>query len=95
MNGPAEGIPSSAPASDLSRGMIVARIAGRIAALSAGLAMAGSAALIGAPAASAAGNQIHNWNSGQCLGIYGASTSWGAQAIQWGCNGKADQSWYF
>ncbi|HEV2375270.1 MAG TPA: RICIN domain-containing protein [Streptosporangiaceae bacterium] len=39
------------------------------------------------------------WNildehSGMCLGTSGASTSVGAYAIQWGCNGNADQAWY-
>jgi hypothetical protein len=29
-----------------------------------------------------------------CLGISGGSTSVGAYAIQWGCNGHADQAWY-
>jgi Ricin-type beta-trefoil lectin domain len=33
-------------------------------------------------------------NSGMCLGISGGSTSRGAYAIQWGCNGHADQAWF-
>lgn len=37
---------------------------------------------------------ILNDNSGMCLGISGGSTSVGAYAIQWGCNGNADQAWY-
>ncbi|WP_406510541.1 RICIN domain-containing protein [Streptomyces sp. NBC_00212] len=31
----------------------------------------------------------------QCLGILNGSSSWGAHAIQWGCNGNDDQKWSF
>ena len=37
---------------------------------------------------------VVNGNSGMCLGIGGASTQVGAYAVQWGCNGSADQEWY-
>lgn len=33
-------------------------------------------------------------NSGLCLGISGGSLTAGALAVQWTCNGNADQSWY-
>jgi hypothetical protein len=36
---------------------------------------------------------IVNHNSGQCLGVTGGSTAVGAQAVQWPCNGHADQEW--
>lgn len=39
--------------------------------------------------------ELWNWNSGQCLAIREGSTSSGAEAIQWPCNGKAEQQWYF
>ncbi|WP_126629528.1 RICIN domain-containing protein [Dictyobacter alpinus] len=37
---------------------------------------------------------IVNENSGLCLGITEASQTAGTYAIQWDCNGNADQSWY-
>lgn len=37
---------------------------------------------------------IVNNRSGMCLGISGGSTQAGAHAIQWSCNGNADQEWY-
>lgn len=33
-------------------------------------------------------------NSGKCLGIIGGSTDIGGNAVQWDCNGHADQEWY-
>ncbi|WP_410812856.1 RICIN domain-containing protein [Micromonospora sp. 067-2] len=38
--------------------------------------------------------QIVNGNSGLCLGIDGGGNAQGARAVQWGCNGHADQHWY-
>jgi hypothetical protein len=35
-----------------------------------------------------------NGNSGLCLGIQSGSISYGADAIQWGCNGHLDQEWF-
>ncbi|HLG78438.1 MAG TPA: RICIN domain-containing protein, partial [Ktedonobacteraceae bacterium] len=37
---------------------------------------------------------IVNLNSHMCLGITGASLQVGADAVQWTCNGSADQEWY-
>ena len=36
---------------------------------------------------------IIDFNSSMCLGIAGASTTAAAHAVQWGCNGSADQEW--
>ncbi|WP_164466051.1 RICIN domain-containing protein [Actinoplanes teichomyceticus] len=38
--------------------------------------------------------QIRNDNSGQCLGVGGASTAEGAHVIQWPCADIPDQRWY-
>lgn len=37
---------------------------------------------------------ITNLAYGDCLGIYQGSTSQGAQASVWNCNGNPDQDWY-
>lgn len=37
---------------------------------------------------------IVNLNTHQCLGISGGSKDVGAPAVQWWCNGSADQGWY-
>jgi len=37
---------------------------------------------------------IVNGNSGQCLAIGGGNAYPGATAIQWTCNGRAEQTWY-
>ncbi|MEV7600933.1 RICIN domain-containing protein [Kitasatospora sp. NPDC089797] len=40
-------------------------------------------------------SELHNMNSFLCLGISGGDTNRGAWAIQWDCNGNADQKWTF
>ncbi|WP_035844169.1 RICIN domain-containing protein [Kitasatospora azatica] len=68
----------------------------RIAAVSSGLLIAAGAALATAPSASAlTSGALHNSASGLCLGIYGNIDTNGQDAIQWGCNGNADQNWDF
>jgi hypothetical protein len=37
--------------------------------------------------------QVINYHSGLCLGISGGRND--APAVQWGCNGHADQSWHW
>jgi Ricin-type beta-trefoil lectin domain-like len=37
--------------------------------------------------------QLINNHTGQCLGIAGASTAQGANAVVWNCNGHHDQYW--
>jgi hypothetical protein len=45
-------------------------------------------------ASAASGSYVENANSGKCLAIGGASTTSGAQAIQWTCeSGHAEQQW--
>ncbi|POX50884.1 RICIN domain-containing protein [Streptomyces sp. Ru72] len=39
------------------------------------------------------GSEIRNFQSDRCLTIYGASTSNGANATQWVCNGSTAQQW--
>jgi hypothetical protein len=39
------------------------------------------------------GGQLIDENSGQCLGISGASKTEGAAAIQWNCDNFPDQTW--
>jgi hypothetical protein len=39
------------------------------------------------------GFQIRSTISGSCIGVQGGSTSQGAPALEWGCNGSRDQSW--
>jgi hypothetical protein len=47
-------------------------------------------------ASAASGYYVENANSGKCLAIGGASTTSGAQAIQWPCeSGHAEQQWAF
>ena len=59
----------------------------------AGLAAAASVAVTG-PAEAATYHNIINYNSGQCLSVEGGgSTSNGANAIQWVCNGGGEQAW--
>ncbi|MCC0100652.1 RICIN domain-containing protein [Streptomyces flavotricini] len=70
------------------------RTLSRIAAVSAGLLLAAGTVLITAPSASAiTSGQQHNVASGKCLGIYGNVSDNGQDAIQWDCNGNADQNW--
>jgi hypothetical protein len=72
------------------------RVLTRFAAVSAGLLLAGGTALAAAPSASAlTSGPLHNSASGLCLGIYGNVDTNGEDAIQWGCNGNADQNWSF
>ncbi|MFF1615551.1 RICIN domain-containing protein [Amycolatopsis sp. NPDC058278] len=48
------------------------------------------------PAEAATYRNILNNNSGHCLSVEGGgSTSDGANAIQWTCNGGAEQYWTF
>jgi ricin-type beta-trefoil lectin protein len=37
--------------------------------------------------------QLINNGTGQCLGVYGASTSAGARVVVWSCDGYDDQYW--
>ncbi|MCU7823619.1 RICIN domain-containing protein [Kitasatospora sp. DSM 101779] len=68
----------------------------RTATLSAGLVLAGGAALATAPTASAlVSGPLHPASSGKCLGVYGMSTDNGTDAVQWDCNGNADQRWSY
>ena len=39
--------------------------------------------------------ELWNWNSGKCLAVREGSTSSGAEVIQWPCNGKDEQQWFF
>jgi Ricin-type beta-trefoil lectin domain-like len=38
--------------------------------------------------------RVVNRHSGECLGVRSGSSAWGAQVLQWTCNGNSDQSWY-
>lgn len=71
------------------------KILRRITTVSAGLAVAAGVALAAAPSAAASGWGIRNNNDGLCLGIDQNSTAWGTRAVQWECNGNADQQWTF
>ena len=67
----------------------------RLATAFASLLLAVGGAIVTVPPASAAttGYPIIDDNSNQCLGIQNASTIEGAGAIQWNCDGFADQDW--
>jgi endoglucanase len=46
-----------------------------------------------APGASAASFEVINYNSGLCLGVSGGKND--QDAVQWTCNGHADQQWHW
>jgi hypothetical protein len=60
-----------------------------------GLAATGASAATTAPAAAAAVASFHivNFNSGLCLGISGGDDD--APAVQWPCEGAANQEWHW